>query len=463
MRQDAEQANDDLSGMEISALFLATLSADHKSNRVERSLSGAGGKTPCDSIVLDCQLHVSSTALDHLIVMNIGIVIVAAGRGERAGSAEGPKQYRLIGGQPVIAHTLRAFLSWRRADPVIVVIHPDDRYLFAEAVADVDSATGVIVTLGGATRQQSVLAGLQALAATGATHVMIHDGARPFVDHPLLDRIAARLEAQDDAVLPAIAVTDTLKRGVGGTVQETVARDGLYAAQTPQSFRLRPILDAHEKAVAAGRSDFTDDCSIAEWAGMQVRLVEGAPDNVKLTVKRDITMADERFAATRLPDVRTGNGYDVHQLEPGDGVTLCGVFIPHDQKLKGHSDADVAFHALTDALLATCGAGDIGDHFPPSDPQWKGAASKIFLAHAAEIVRRHGGTIMNADVSLIAEAPKVGPHRQAMRETMADILGISLDRCSVKATTNETIGFVGRREGIAAIATATVVYQGRTE
>lgn len=392
--------------------------------------------------------------------MNIGIVIVAAGRGERAGSAEGPKQYRRIGGSAVIAHTLKAFLEWSKAGPIVVVIHPEDKILFEEAVSGLAMERVTTVT-GGATRQQSVLAGLQAVAALEATHVMIHDGARPFVDRALLDRIAARLEAGDEAVLPALPVTDTLKRGTEGRVIETVSREGLYAAQTPQSFRLATILAAHERATAQSRSDFTDDCAIAEWAGVAVAIVEGSPDNVKLTVRRDIIMADERLSAAALPDVRTGNGYDVHQLEPGDGVTLCGVFIPHDQRLKGHSDADVGLHALTDALLATCGAGDIGDHFPPSDPQWKGAPSKIFLARAAEIVRENGGTIMNADVSLIAEAPKIGPHRQTMRETMAEILGIATERCSVKATTNEQIGFVGRREGIAAIATATVVYSGR--
>jgi 2-C-methyl-D-erythritol 4-phosphate cytidylyltransferase/2-C-methyl-D-erythritol 2,4-cyclodiphosphate synthase len=394
--------------------------------------------------------------------MKIGVVIVAAGRGERAGaSAEGPKQYRSIGGRPVIARALDAFLDWPKTGPVVVVIHPDDVRLFRDATSSVAGNDRVTTAFGGATRQQSVLAGLKVLAGTGATHVMIHDAARPFVDNPLLERVALRLEAGDEAVLPALAVSDTLKRGLNGRVQETVSRMSLYAAQTPQSFRLSSILDAHQRAADAGKSDFTDDCSIAEWAAIPVTLVEGSPDNIKLTLKRDIAMADERLSGHDLPDVRTGNGYDVHQLEPGDGVTLCGVFIPHDQKLKGHSDADVALHALTDALLATCGAGDIGDHFPPSDPQWKGAPSRIFLARAAEIVRENGGTIMNADVSLIAEAPKVGPHRQAMRETMAEILGITLERCSVKATTNETIGFVGRREGIAAIATATVVYRGR--
>jgi 2-C-methyl-D-erythritol 4-phosphate cytidylyltransferase/2-C-methyl-D-erythritol 2,4-cyclodiphosphate synthase len=394
--------------------------------------------------------------------MSIGIVIVAAGRGERAGSPEeGPKQYRAIGGRPVIAHTLEKFVTWPQTAKIVIVIHRDDEKLMRSALETIADSSGVETTFGGATRQQSVLAGLRQLEKTGVTHVMIHDAVRPFFDHDLLDRIAAALSAGALAVLPAMPVTDTLKRaGTNALVTETVPRVGLYAAQTPQSFRLIDILAAHEKAAAANKTDFTDDAAIAEWAGLPVTVVAGSADNVKLTIKRDIAMADEKLSAGLLPDVRTGNGYDVHQLEPGDGVTLCGVFIPHDQTLKGHSDADVALHALTDALLATCGAGDIGDHFPPSDPQWKGAPSRIFIEHAAKIVRDHGGTIMNADVSLIAEAPKVGPHREAMRAKLSEFLGISLERCSVKATTNEKIGFVGRREGIAAIATATVVYRG---
>lgn len=397
--------------------------------------------------------------------MTIGVVIVAAGRGERAGSpGEGPKQYRPIGGRPVIRHTLETFLRWPLSGPIVVVIHPQDEDLFADAIRGLDGASAVRTTFGGDTRQRSVYEGLRALSQTDATHVMIHDAARPFVDHALLDRVAAGLREGLEGILPAVAVTDTLKRGgSNGLVHETVPRAGLYAAQTPQSFLLSAIRMAHEKASALRREDFTDDASIAEWAGLAVHLVEGSVDNIKLTVQRDIAMADEklsRHAASPLPDVRTGNGYDVHQLVPGDGVTLCGVFIPHDQKLNGHSDADVALHALTDALLATCGAGDIGDHFPPSDMQWKGAPSRIFLEHAARIVRDKGGTIMNADISLIAEAPKVGPHRDRMRENLSAMLGISLDRCSVKATTNEKIGFVGRREGIAAIATATVIYSG---
>ncbi|MDL2407876.1 bifunctional 2-C-methyl-D-erythritol 4-phosphate cytidylyltransferase/2-C-methyl-D-erythritol 2,4-cyclodiphosphate synthase [Rhizobium calliandrae] len=402
------------------------------------------------------------TQMHSMQPMSVGIVIVAAGRGERAGSPEeGPKQYRPIGGRSVIAHTLEKFVTWPQASKIVIVIHRDDEALLQAALQQLADSPEVATAFGGASRQQSVLAGLRQLEDAGVTHVMIHDAVRPFFDHALLDRVAAALAAGAPAVLPAMPVTDTLKRaGADARVTETVPRAGLYAAQTPQSFRYADILAAHEKAAGENKTDFTDDAAIAEWSGLPVTLVAGSSDNVKLTVKRDIAMADEKLCAGLLPDVRTGNGYDVHQLGPGNGVTLCGVFIAHDQKLQGHSDADVALHALTDALLATCGAGDIGDHFPPSDPKWKGAPSRIFIEHAAKIVRDHGGTIMNADVSLIAEAPKVGPHREAMRAKLSEFLGIDLERCSVKATTNEKIGFVGRREGIAAIATATVVYRG---
>lgn len=399
--------------------------------------------------------------MQHRHATTTAVLIVAAGRGERAGaSVEGPKQYRRVGGKPVIAHTLQSFASHAATGPIVVVIHPDDGQIFEQALQHVPERGRISVAYGGATRQQSVLSGLRALHAFGPDYVLIHDAVRPFCDAALIGRVAQRLFEGAQSALPVTPVTDTLKRGSpDGTVAATVSRQGLFAAQTPQGFAFAPILAAHEKAAAEGKSDFTDDASIAEWAGLTVELVEGSPDNVKLTVQRDIAMADARLS-TALPDVRTGNGYDVHQLEPGNGVTLCGIFIAHDQALKGHSDADVALHALTDALLATCGAGDIGDHFPPSDPQWRGAPSRIFLEHAAKIVRDAGGTIMNADISLIAEAPKIGPHRQAMREKLSEILTISLDRCSVKATTNEKIGFVGRREGIAAIATATVVFAG---
>ncbi|MGB3814135.1 MAG: bifunctional 2-C-methyl-D-erythritol 4-phosphate cytidylyltransferase/2-C-methyl-D-erythritol 2,4-cyclodiphosphate synthase [Shinella sp.] len=393
--------------------------------------------------------------------LSCGVVIVAAGRGERAGShADGPKQYRRIGGRPVISHTLDLFINWPHARHIVVVIHPDDAALFEAARAAALPAEGRLsVVNGGATRQQSVLAGLEVLAGKDVSHVLIQDAVRPFVEPAILERTLAAFHHGARAVLPAVAVADTLKRAdANGNVAETVSRSGLFAAQTPQSFHFATILEAHRRASAAGRSDFTDDASIAEWAGVRVHLVEGSAGNVKLTLQKDITMADQRLSHA-LPDVRTGNGYDVHQLVDGDGVTLCGLLIAHDQTLSGHSDADVALHALTDALLATCGAGDIGDHFPPSDPQWKGAASHIFLEHAVGIVRAKGGTIMNADVTLIAEAPKIGPHKEEMRRNLSTFLGISIERCSVKATTNEKIGFIGRREGIAAIATATVVYR----
>lgn len=402
--------------------------------------------------------------MQHDKARSTGIVIVAAGRGERAGaSVEGPKQYRMIGGKPVIAHTIQHFQSIAADMPVVLVIHPDDRALLDKALTFLPQREGDIrIVSGGQTRQASVLAGLRALRDAQIETVLIHDGVRPFVDAALVGRVISTLADGADGALPVMPVTDTLKRGTpDGLIEGTVSRAGLFAAQTPQGFAYDAILSAHQRAEAEGLVDFTDDAAIAEWAGLAVRLVEGSPDNVKLTIQRDIAMADAKLSVTALPDVRTGNGYDVHQLESGDGVTLCGIFIAHDQRLKGHSDADVALHALTDALLATCGAGDIGDHFPPSDMQWKGAASRIFLEHAAKIVRDHGGTIMNADISLIAEAPKIGPHRLAMREKLSEILGLSLERCSVKATTNETIGFVGRREGIAAIATATVVFAGQ--
>jgi 2-C-methyl-D-erythritol 4-phosphate cytidylyltransferase/2-C-methyl-D-erythritol 2,4-cyclodiphosphate synthase len=314
---------------------------------------------------------------------------------------------------------------------------------------------------GGLTRQESVRLGLLALRSDASRKVLIHDAVRPFVDADLIERMIDAIEEQQGA-LPALPVSDTLKRETEGMIGETVERAGLYAAQTPQGFPFGPILAAHEKARQAGRSDFTDDASIAEWACLPVKLIAGSPDNVKLTWARDILMADQRFAANppSFPDIRTGNGYDVHAFEPGDHVVLCGVTISHDRKLSGHSDADVGLHALTDALLATCGAGDIGTHFPPSDPQWKGAASRIFVEHAAKLVRGRGGRIANADITLICEAPKIGPHRAAMTAELSAMLGISPDRISVKATTNEKLGFVGRGEGIAAIATASVVFPG---
>jgi 2-C-methyl-D-erythritol 4-phosphate cytidylyltransferase/2-C-methyl-D-erythritol 2,4-cyclodiphosphate synthase len=389
----------------------------------------------------------------------IAVVIVAAGRGERAGSPEsGPKQYRRIGGEPVIRHTIRAFAAVPAIGRIVVAIHADDDALFTESAASLAARVSMVV--GGLSRQESTLRALRSLAAEPPAIVLIHDGVRPFIERELVENVIACAESGVGA-LPAVAVADTLKRVRAGMIA-TVDRTDLHAAQTPQGFPFAPILAAHEAAASSGRTDFTDDASIAEWAGLEVRIVPGSASNVKLTYPRDLAMADERLAriASSFPDVRTGNGYDVHAFETGDAVTLCGVRIPHDRKLSGHSDADVGLHALTDALLATCGAGDIGTHFPPSDPQWKGAASHIFVEHAAKIVRARGGRIANTDITLICEAPRVGPHREAMTAALSAMLGISPDRISVKATTNEKLGFIGREEGIAAIATASVVYPG---
>jgi 2-C-methyl-D-erythritol 4-phosphate cytidylyltransferase/2-C-methyl-D-erythritol 2,4-cyclodiphosphate synthase len=390
----------------------------------------------------------------------IAVVLVAAGRGERAGVGQGPKQYRRIGGRPVIAHALDPFLRHPEIAAIAVAIHPDDATLFAEAAGRLPGH--VVAVPGGATRQASTLLALRALEPFGPDIVLIHDAVRPFADDDLIARVIDKA-AHGTSALPALAVSDTLKRcGPDTQVGETIDRAGLFAAQTPQGFPFRPILDAHEKAAASSRSDFTDDAAIAEWAGMRVDMVAGSPDNLKLTWARDIAIADERLSQreTAFPDVRTGNGYDVHAFGPGDHVTLCGVAIPHDRSLSGHSDADVGLHALTDALLATCGAGDIGTHFPPSDPRWKGAASRLFVEHAAKIVRAKGGRIANADITLICEAPKIGPHRERMVAALTEMLGIDGGRISIKATTNERLGFIGRGEGIAAIATASVVYPG---
>lgn len=395
----------------------------------------------------------------HTFPRQLAAVIVAAGRGERAGKADGPKQYRRLGSKAIIAHTLETFLAHPRIGSVVVAIHADDRPLFHEVAGAL--AERVRVVMGGDSRQVSVRLALEALEDETPDAVLIHDAVRPFAGPALIDRVVAALGPERGAI-PALPLVETIKRATADRlIEQTVQRDGLFAAQTPQGFPFAPILTAHREAEASGKQDFTDDASIAEWAGMAVALVEGDPQNIKLTFARDIEMANARLDDdTTFPDVRTGNGYDVHAFEVGDAVTLCGVAIPHSKRLSGHSDADVALHALTDALLATCGAGDIGTHFPPSDPQWRGAASRIFVEHAAALVRERGGRIANADITLICEAPRIGPHREAMTQALSGMLKISADRVSVKATTNEKLGFVGREEGIAAIATATVVYPG---
>lgn len=321
----------------------------------------------------------------------------------------------------------------------------------------------IIVVTGGPTRQESTRLGLLALKEYSPEYVLIHDGVRPFISQDLLDRIIAN-QHPETGVLPALAVSDTLKQaGDADKVIRTVPRAGLFAAQTPQAFPFAAILAGHEAAFKQQRTDFTDDAAIAEWCDIQVKIVEGSADNTKITWAKDIEMADQRLQQQSVffPDIRTGNGYDVHSFEAGDHVILGGIKIPHTAKLSGHSDADVVLHALTDALLATRGAGDIGTHFPPSDMKWKNAASRQFVEYAVKIVRDAGGRIANADITLITEAPKIGPYREAMTAELSDMLGISNDRVSVKASTNEKLGFIGRNEGIACIVTVSVIFPGQ--
>ncbi|OYX26376.1 MAG: bifunctional 2-C-methyl-D-erythritol 4-phosphate cytidylyltransferase/2-C-methyl-D-erythritol 2,4-cyclodiphosphate synthase [Rhodobacterales bacterium 32-66-7] len=372
--------------------------------------------------------------------MDTAVIIVAAGRGSRMGG-EVPKQWQSLRGKPVLAHTLAAFAGF----PVVLVIHPDDR-----ARADT-LAAGVTLVEGGATRDASVLAGLQALAGTGVTRVLIHDGARPLVSSRLVERLIAALDTHDGAA-PALPVTDALWRGDAGLVTGTQDRSGLYRAQTPQAFRFDAILAAH----LAHPGGAADDVEVARAAGLDVLIVEGEESNIKLTYPGDFARAEASLRGDAM-DVRLGNGYDVHAFCDGDHVWLCGVKVPHRRGLLGHSDADVGMHALTDAIYGALALGDIGRHFPPSDPQWKGAASHIFLAHAIGLADAQGYRLANCDVTLVCEQPKIGPHAAAMQTALARIMAVEVGRVSVKATTSERLGFTGREEGIAAIATATLV------
>lgn len=395
--------------------------------------------------------------------MSIAVLIVAAGRGTRAATADrGPKQYAALGGSTVLAEAVRPFLVHHRVDTVQVVIHADDGERYDLATAALDSARLVRPVTGGPTRQASVLAGLEAMAEGCPRCVLIHDAARPFVDAATISRVIDALDSHP-AALAAVPIADTLKRGSDARlVAETVDRAGLWQAQTPQGFRFAEILAAHRAAALAGRMDFTDDASIAEWAGHPTALVNGSPDNTKITTAEDLVRA-RRMTEGRLQQTiptmepRTGTGFDVHRFAPGDSVWLCGVEIPHVARLDGHSDADVGLHALTDAILGALGDGDIGQHFPPSDMQWKGAASRVFLADAARRVAERGGRITNVDVTILCEAPKIATHRDAMRAAIARVLGLDMSRVGVKATTTEGLGFTGRREGIAAMASATIM------
>jgi len=398
-------------------------------------------------------------------------VIVAAGRGYRAVSSStpeneaGPKQYQLLGDRAVLAHTCDAFLKHPMVDTVTVVIHEDDGDLYSNAMGPMLRHSKLQPAVnGGVTRQESVHNGLEAVVdlqfddSGSKSKVLIHDAARPFVDAGTIKRVVDALETSQ-AALPALAIADTLKRSDDeGLVADTVDRTGLFAAQTPQGFQCDAIVSAHRDAALRSDISFTDDSALAEWASLPVTLVEGGTRNSKITTAEDLNDAKRTMIhPPPLPDIRVGHGYDTHQQVAGDHVWLCGLRIDHTHGLSGHSDADVGLHALTDALLSTIADGDIGSHFPPTDPQWKGARSDVFLNHAVSRVSQAGGTITHMDVTLICEAPKIGPHRDAMRQAISTISGIDVARIAVKATTNEKIGFVGRGEGIVALATATVV------
>jgi 2-C-methyl-D-erythritol 4-phosphate cytidylyltransferase / 2-C-methyl-D-erythritol 2,4-cyclodiphosphate synthase len=368
-------------------------------------------------------------------------ILVAAGRGLRAG-AGGPKQYREIGGQSVIFRAMAAFCRHPGVFAVQPVVNPDDAIIFKEAVAGLRHAA-------------SVHAGLEALAADKPDIVLIHDAARPFVTAAVISR-AIEAAGRAGAAIPAIPVTDTIKQvGTAGDVEATPERARLRIAQTPQAFRFDLILDAHRRAVREGRSDFTDDAALAEWAGLTVATFEGDPANMKLTTPEDFVREEARLAA-QLGDIRTGTGYDVHAFGDGDHLMICGVRVPHTRGFLAHSDGDVGLHALVDAILGALADGDIGSHFPPSDPQWKGAASDRFLKYAVDRVAARGGRIANLEVTLICERPKIGPLRDTMRARIAEIAGLHISRVAVKATTSERLGFTGREEGIAATASATI-------
>lgn len=375
--------------------------------------------------------------------MNVAALIVAAGSGSRHGGGV-PKQYQMLGGRPLLRHCVDTFRKHHSINRVRVVIGPDHAAFYDRALGGLGLQPPVP---GGATRQESVRRGLEALAAEPPDLVLIHDAARPLITTDIIERVISML-GQAEAAVAALPVVDTLRREESGIVDRT----GLWQVQTPQGFQFDRILAAHRQAT----DDLaTDDAGLAERAGMKIRLIEGSMRNLKVTRPGDLAIA-ESFLAADLADVRTGTGFDVHKFAQGDHVMICGVKVPHDHALEGHSDADVGLHALTDAILGAIGLGDIGSHFPPGDPQWRGADSAVFLRHAVDAVGARGGIISHLDVTVICERPKVGPHRAAMVARVAEIAAIASDRVSVKATTTEGLGFTGRREGIAAQAVATV-------
>jgi 2-C-methyl-D-erythritol 4-phosphate cytidylyltransferase / 2-C-methyl-D-erythritol 2,4-cyclodiphosphate synthase len=381
----------------------------------------------------------------------VAAVVVAAGQGVRAGG-DLPKQFKRIGGETLLRRSLLSFLDARNVSLVQPVIRSEDADLVRAETAGLNILPPVP---GGPTRQASVRAGLEALLPRKPDIVLVHDAARPFASADLISRAIAAAE-KTGAAIPALPVTDTIKRvDKADTVEETLDRGLLRLVQTPQAFAFPALLEAHRRAAAQGRNDFTDDAALAEWAGMKVSVFPGEPGNTKFTTPDDFTRA-EAIQSAALADVRIGSGLDVHAFGPGDHVTLGGIRIAHRQALTGHSDADVALHALTDAILGALADGDIGAHFPPSDPQWRGASSDRFLVFAVERVRARRGRIAHLDLTIVCEAPRIGEHRDRMRANIAKLAGIEIERVAVKATTSEKLGFTGRGEGIVAYATATV-------
>ncbi len=372
---------------------------------------------------------------------SITAIIVAAGSGSRVGGI--PKQWRELAGIRVVDRAIVAFAGHPRVGRVLVVVPASD----ANALIEGD---GGDIVIGGETRQDSVRNALEHLAETNTASVLIHDAARPLVSHEIIDRVLAGLDTAP-AAAPALSVTDALWRGDAGQVSGVADRSGLFRAQTPQGFHFEPILAAHRTA----KPGAADDVEIARAAGIEVAIVEGDEANLKITHELDFSRAEKMLGHDM--DVRTGNGFDVHRFGGGDHVTLCGVQIPHERGLTGHSDADVAMHALTDAIYGALAEGDIGQHFPPSDPHWKGADSTVFLLHAVQLAADRDFKISNLDVTLICEFPKIGPRAEGMRARLSDITGLPANRISVKATTTEQLGFTGRSEGIAASATATLI------
>ena len=380
------------------------------------------------------------------------VLIVAAGAGTRFGGAI-PKQYHALGGLPILRRSVLAFRDHPLIDEVRVVINPDHRALYDAAVGDLGLPEPII---GGVARQDSARLGLEALAKNNPPDfVMIHDAARPLIDAATITAVRRALDTAPGAIA-AKPLVDTLKRGDQCRITATIDRANLWQAHTPQAFHFTPILAAHQAAAGA---DLTDDAMVVEQAGLSVTLVPSNADNMKITNPDDLDRAT-RLLGQSLNDIRTGIGFDVHRLVPGDTLFLCGIAIPHDRKLEGHSDADVALHALVDAILGAMSAGDIGQHFPPSDPQWKGKDSAHFVRHAVRMVSERGGIIAHVDVTIMCEAPRIGPHRTAMVTHLAELLEIAPDRVSVKATTTERLGFTGREEGIAAQAIATLRFPG---